>query len=80
MLCLTAFHDIMKVTDLCPRVASAHAPYHGYADGEIITDHDLALAYVLDYYPDLLPSFRILPPASREVVLFTQVGGCQRGV
>lgn len=72
MLALTAIHDIMKVHGLCPKVAEHHAPYRGYKAGEIINDHDAALAYVLIYYPDLLPSFRTLPKASRELVLFTQ--------
>mmetsp|Transcript_115579 Transcript_115579/g.367465 ORF Transcript_115579/g.367465 Transcript_115579/m.367465 type:complete len:845 (+) Transcript_115579:222-2756(+) len=72
MLCLTAFHDIMKVKELCPKVSNAHAPYAGYKAGEVIYDHDLALAYVLEHYPNLLPSFRGLPQASREVILFTQ--------
>jgi len=72
MLCLTAFHDIMKVQALCPRVAAAHAPYHGYQAGEVVGDHDLALAYVLEHHPNLLPSFAALPPGSRAVILFTQ--------
>mmetsp|Transcript_114668 Transcript_114668/g.370749 ORF Transcript_114668/g.370749 Transcript_114668/m.370749 type:complete len:339 (+) Transcript_114668:1245-2261(+) len=72
MLCLTAFHDIMKVQALCPKVSPAHAPYEGYEAGDPINDHDIALAYVLEFYPDLLPSFRALPQASRDVILFTQ--------
>lgn len=72
MLALTAFHDIMKCSYLCPFVASEHAPYRGFPAGAIIHDHDIALAYVLEHYPQILPSFSNLPPGSREVVLFTQ--------
>lgn len=72
MLCLTAFHDIMKVQALCPRVSAEHAPYEGYKEGDVIHDHDVALAYVLEHYPHILPSFRSLPQASRDVILFTQ--------
>mmetsp|Transcript_72433 Transcript_72433/g.172638 ORF Transcript_72433/g.172638 Transcript_72433/m.172638 type:complete len:565 (+) Transcript_72433:2-1696(+) len=72
MLTLTAFHDIMKNTALLPRVQAEHVPFHGYAEGDEITDHDLALAYLLEHYPGLLPSFKYLTPAQRAPVLFTQ--------
>jgi len=72
MLCLTAFHDVMKVTPLIPSVTEEHAPYNGFSAGDAIHDHDLALAYVLEYYPHLIPSFAMLPEALRDVVLFTQ--------
>ena len=35
--------------------------------GDRILDHDVALAYVLDRQPDLLPSFRALYPLQRKV-------------
>mmetsp|Transcript_45207 Transcript_45207/g.107596 ORF Transcript_45207/g.107596 Transcript_45207/m.107596 type:complete len:679 (-) Transcript_45207:53-2089(-) len=70
MLSLTAFHDIMKNQALCPTVRGES--YSGFKPGETILDHDLALAYVLDRYPDALPSFAILTPEQRRVVRFTQ--------
>jgi len=70
MLCLTAFHDIMKNPILCPVVLKRE--YDGYKPGETINDHDLALAYVLDRYPDVLPSYRDLSPSQRRAVRFTQ--------
>lgn len=72
MLALTAFHDIMKVQDLCPTVQEAHAPYQGFGAGSVILDHDKALAYVLEHFGDLLPSYRALPADARAVVLLTQ--------
>eukprot|EP00403_Amphidinium_massartii_P039009 CAMPEP_0178452426 /NCGR_PEP_ID=MMETSP0689_2-20121128/44237_1 /TAXON_ID=160604 /ORGANISM="Amphidinium massartii, Strain CS-259" /LENGTH=837 /DNA_ID=CAMNT_0020078129 /DNA_START=229 /DNA_END=2742 /DNA_ORIENTATION=- len=72
MLTLTAIHDIMKNNALLPRVQPGHAPYYGYALGEEIADHDIALAYILENYPALLPSFGSLSPAQRAPVLFTQ--------
>mmetsp|Transcript_58906 Transcript_58906/g.140584 ORF Transcript_58906/g.140584 Transcript_58906/m.140584 type:complete len:895 (-) Transcript_58906:73-2757(-) len=72
MLTLTAIHDIMKNTNLLPTVQPEHVPYHGYAEGDEIVDHDLALAYVLENFPALLPSFKLLTPAQRAPVLFTQ--------
>eukprot|EP00971_Amphidinium_carterae_P062553 1238166-Amphidinium_carterae.1 len=70
MLSLTAYHDIMKDTSLCPVVA--RDAYEGYEVGELIHDHDLALAYVLDRHPGILPSFRILSPEQQKLVRFTQ--------
>jgi len=72
VLVLTAIHDIMKVEALNPTVQPQHAPYNGYAAGAIIHDHDVALAYVLDHYPKLLPSFAGLPERAKKSVLFTQ--------
>jgi len=72
LLALTAVHDIMKMSLILPEVSAEHAPYHGYAAGETIGDHDHALAYVMDHYPDMLPSFRDLPPEERRSVQFTQ--------
>eukprot|EP00971_Amphidinium_carterae_P262644 5209945-Amphidinium_carterae.1 len=70
MLCLTAYHDIMKDQSLCPTVAGA--AYEGLKVGEPICDHDLALAYLLDRHPALLPSFRILTSEQQRLVRFTQ--------
>lgn len=72
LLCLTAFHDIMKVQALLPVVQPEHAPFHGHAAGVKIHDHDLALVYVLQYFPHLVPSFAGLPEMERKSVNFTQ--------
>jgi hypothetical protein len=76
ILCLTAFHDIMKMEDLLPTVRQEHCgedgKYKGYKPGDIIGDHDIALSYVLEFYPELLPSYAGLPEDERKVVLFTQ--------
>jgi len=72
LLCLTAIHDVMKVEDLLPVVQPEHAPYLGYEAGVVIRDHDIALSYVLEHFPNLLPSFAGLPPDGKKAVLFTQ--------
>ena len=72
LLCLTAFHDIMKVEAILPTVQAEHAPYLGYSAGDVIRDHDIALSYVLVHYPELLPSFAGLPPGAQKAILFTQ--------
>lgn len=72
MLVLTVIHDIMKVQAFAPAVAAAHAPWGPYAAGDTIGDHDLALAYVLEKFPHLLPSYDGLPAAAQWPVLFTQ--------
>jgi len=74
MLVLTAIHDIMKLQALLPTVAERHAPFCGYQAGEVIGDHDLALAYVLVHCPKVLPSFAGLPEAQQQSVRFTQSG------
>jgi|EP00966_Prymnesium_polylepis_P148608 hypothetical protein len=43
MLTLTAVHDIMKLPSLLPTVSAEDAPYHAFAAGERIEDHDVAL-------------------------------------
>jgi hypothetical protein len=72
MLVLTALHDIMKNSDLLPTVQKRHAPYKGFGDGDRISDHDVALAYIMENFPDLLPSFNGLEPGQRAVLIFTQ--------
>jgi len=72
MLCLTAFHDIMKVEELCPVVQPEHAPYLGHGAGTRIHDHDQALSYLLEHYPELLPSFAWLPDGAKRSILFSQ--------
>jgi len=72
MLTLTAIHDIMKNKSLLPQVKKQHAPYDSYKAGEVITDHDAALAYILEFFPSLLPSFNRLGPGQRAPIFFTQ--------
>ncbi|CAE7219035.1 par-5 [Symbiodinium natans] len=72
LLALTAFHDSMKMENLLPTVQPQHDGYHGYAAGNVIGDHDHALCYIMDHYPDLLPSFKELSASERQSVQFTQ--------
>uniref|UniRef100_A0A7S1A7R1 Uncharacterized protein n=1 Tax=Noctiluca scintillans TaxID=2966 RepID=A0A7S1A7R1_NOCSC len=72
MLALTAIHDIMKNQDLLPNVPSHMRSFRGFASGDTISDHDVALAYLLENVPTSLPSFFGLPPEQRESVKFTQ--------
>mmetsp|Transcript_68025 Transcript_68025/g.106354 ORF Transcript_68025/g.106354 Transcript_68025/m.106354 type:complete len:951 (+) Transcript_68025:74-2926(+) len=72
LLSLTAIHDIMKVHALLPKVQPQHAPYHGYKAGDTIGDHDHALSYLMDHYPELLPSFHGLSKKEKFSVAFTQ--------
>mmetsp|Transcript_11817 Transcript_11817/g.29746 ORF Transcript_11817/g.29746 Transcript_11817/m.29746 type:complete len:832 (-) Transcript_11817:27-2522(-) len=76
LLALTAIHDIMKMAMILPEVQEEHAPYHGYGAGDTIGDHDHALSYVMEHYPQLLPSFRDLEPAEKRSVQFTQCNLC----
>uniref|UniRef100_A0A7S4Q6U3 Uncharacterized protein n=1 Tax=Alexandrium monilatum TaxID=311494 RepID=A0A7S4Q6U3_9DINO len=76
LLALTAMHDIMKMDLLLPEVEAVHAPYQGYASRDRIADHDLALAYVMEHFPEMLPSFWGLDPAERHSVRFTQCNLC----
>mmetsp|Transcript_76573 Transcript_76573/g.214046 ORF Transcript_76573/g.214046 Transcript_76573/m.214046 type:complete len:901 (+) Transcript_76573:92-2794(+) len=71
-LALTAFHDIMKNSMLLPTVHGKHAPYYGLCEGDQVHDHDLALRYIMEHFPGLLPSFNGLGPAQRAVLFFTQ--------
>jgi len=72
MLVLTAIHDIMKTVPLLPTVSQKHGPFRGYQVGEVINDHDAALAYVLEHNPSILPSFAALPKEQQESIKFTQ--------
>jgi len=76
MLALTAVHDIMKMNLILPCVAEEHAPYHGYAAGDTVGDHDHALSYIMDHYPDMLPSYRDLHHEEKLSVQFTQCNLC----
>merc|ERR1712151_391116 len=72
MLVLTAIHDIMKIKVLLPVVQEADAGWHGHESGEKVIDHDLALAYVLERMPEVLPSFAMLAQGQKRSVIFTQ--------
>lgn len=81
MLVLTAIHDIMKVKALLPTVSPEHGAFSGHAVGETIHDHDVALGYVLERCPHVLPSFAILPAAQQESGLGgVSAGGSADGV
>lgn len=71
MLALTAIHDIMKNQDLLP-TNTTQEEFRGYKPGETINDHDVALAFVLEYLPSALPSFDGLPADQKASVKFTQ--------
>jgi hypothetical protein len=72
MLVLTAIHDIMKTVQLLPTVSKKHGTFRGYKVGEVINDHDAALAYVLEHHPGVLPSYAALPREQQESIKFTQ--------
>lgn len=72
LLVQTAIHDIMKVELIRPSVAAEHAPYMGFAAGDTIHDHDVALGYVLEHYGELLPSFQLVEPELQRAIRFTQ--------
>jgi len=72
MLVLTAIHDIMKTVQLLPTVSKKHGTFRGYKVGEMINDHDAALAYILEHYPSVLPSYAALSREQQESIKFTQ--------
>lgn len=72
MLVLMAVHDIMKVTSLLPVVEDTVKTFHCYQTGDIVSDHDMALGYVLEHHGSWLPSFDGLPQAQKDAVRFTQ--------
>jgi len=72
MLALTAIHDIMKVEVLLPTVLPEHAPFCGFAAGDMINDHDIALGYVLQHDAESLPCFANLPEELKRPIRFTQ--------
>lgn len=69
MLVLLAIHDIMKLTDLQPKVDKG--TFCGFKAGDTITDHDVALSFVLSRMPELLPSFAGLNATQQESIRFT---------
>ena len=62
----------------CPWVAgpgtrcAGATPGGQHEAGALLIDHDLALGYVLDFSPHLLPSFEGLTPSNKRSVRFTQ--------
>ncbi|CAE7780560.1 unnamed protein product [Symbiodinium microadriaticum] len=62
LLVLTALHDVMKVSLLLPVVQPPDAPYRGYLKSEVVGDHDMAIFYLIERYPELLPSLSSLKP------------------
>eukprot|EP00443_Scrippsiella_acuminata_P001159 CAMPEP_0115354902 /NCGR_PEP_ID=MMETSP0270-20121206/98830_1 /TAXON_ID=71861 /ORGANISM="Scrippsiella trochoidea, Strain CCMP3099" /LENGTH=914 /DNA_ID=CAMNT_0002777259 /DNA_START=29 /DNA_END=2774 /DNA_ORIENTATION=+ len=76
LLALTAIHDIMKMNVLLPVVQKEHEPYRGYVAGDTIGDHDHALSYIMEYYPEMLPSFRELEPEEKRGVQLSQCNFC----
>lgn len=76
LLVLTAIHDIMKIPSLLPTVQGAHEVYHGYKAGDVIGDHDHALSYVMDHYPQFLPSLNIVSEEEKRSLQFTQCELC----
>eukprot|EP00930_Biecheleria_cincta_P041881 TRINITY_DN28786_c0_g1_i1.p1 TRINITY_DN28786_c0_g1~~TRINITY_DN28786_c0_g1_i1.p1 ORF type:complete len:1195 (-),score=241.76 TRINITY_DN28786_c0_g1_i1:65-3565(-) len=72
LLVLSAIHDIMKVTSLLPVVTEASGPFEKHKVGDVIYNHDTALGYILQYMPDVLPSYAGLPEEQKESVKFTQ--------
>jgi len=71
MFVMIAVHRVMKNTTLMPTVSSQHAPYQGYSVGQLITQEDVALSYILEFFPALLPSYLNLEPGQRAPILFT---------
>ena len=55
ILALTAIHDIMKIDVLLPTVQPQHATYAGFAKGDRINDHDVALGCMRRTPSKLIP-------------------------
>ena len=62
----------MKVQALLPVVTAEHAPYENFKAGDVINDHDIALAYVLDHCPEVLPSCAAQSADDQRTIRFTQ--------
>eukprot|EP00928_Gymnodinium_smaydae_P032460 TRINITY_DN23502_c0_g2_i1.p1 TRINITY_DN23502_c0_g2~~TRINITY_DN23502_c0_g2_i1.p1 ORF type:complete len:1241 (-),score=183.64 TRINITY_DN23502_c0_g2_i1:149-3871(-) len=69
MLVLLAVHDIMKISVLLPCVSKDLDDFQGYRSGETINDHDVALSYVLQRYPQVLPSYSGLPTEEQKQLI-----------
>eukprot|EP00930_Biecheleria_cincta_P017951 TRINITY_DN14127_c0_g2_i3.p1 TRINITY_DN14127_c0_g2~~TRINITY_DN14127_c0_g2_i3.p1 ORF type:complete len:761 (-),score=129.69 TRINITY_DN14127_c0_g2_i3:576-2780(-) len=62
LLIITAVHDIMKISALLPTVQEEDGPFRGYSVGVTITDHDVALSYIIEHHTSMLPSLSKLEP------------------
>ncbi|CAK0798680.1 unnamed protein product [Prorocentrum cordatum] len=63
---------MLVLTAILEGVSKKHGGFRGYKVGEVINDHDAALAYVLEHNPSILPSFAALPKEQQESIKFTQ--------
>jgi hypothetical protein len=61
----------MKLDVLLPTVSMGITEFCGYKSGETISDHDVALSYVLEHCPNVLPSFAGLSKAQQDSIKFT---------
>lgn len=71
MLVLMAIHDIMKMAVLLPTVAENIGAFNGYTTGEVVSDHDIALSYILQHHAEILPSYTGLPKEQQDTIKFT---------
>lgn len=69
MLVLSAIHDIMKTESLLPKVVGE---WPNHKDGDVINDHDVALAYVMERHPAALPSYAGLCAKQQQTLKFSQ--------
>mmetsp|Transcript_22748 Transcript_22748/g.50277 ORF Transcript_22748/g.50277 Transcript_22748/m.50277 type:complete len:1319 (+) Transcript_22748:219-4175(+) len=72
LLVLMAIHDVMKLEQLLPVVEPSVGEFCGYSTGDRISDHDIALSYIIQHHPTALPSFAGLPSDKKAVICFTQ--------
>ena len=71
----------IKNTALIPTVLPHSSPHQGYVEGERINDHEVALAYIMEGVPLLLPSYTCLEPGQRAPISFhSSKEGFQRGL
>eukprot|EP00931_Biecheleriopsis_adriatica_P021050 TRINITY_DN13886_c0_g1_i1.p1 TRINITY_DN13886_c0_g1~~TRINITY_DN13886_c0_g1_i1.p1 ORF type:complete len:1262 (+),score=289.72 TRINITY_DN13886_c0_g1_i1:34-3819(+) len=69
MLVLMVIHDVMKLDILRPTIIGPD--FNGYKTGESIGDHDVALSYVLERFPEALPSFAGLSKDIQSSIKFS---------
>ena len=86
MLALTAIHDVFKVDALLPKIerqtlhggvgllsgGTTPFTFEGFKVGDVVNDHDIALSYVLEYFPNSMPSFAALSADQQRTIKFTQ--------
>jgi len=66
LMVLLVIHDVFKVKSLQPKVEGG--AFMGYRSGEVISDHDAALSFVLSCHPEALPSFAGLSQKQRGAI------------